>query len=83
MLSLNSTNSVTKKLLSKKEDCRIGTQDLLRKRQRLYHCVYTTETIVTDQIIIRNLIHASVISLNSLNSVNSTKVLLHLEKTPF
>ena len=34
----------------KKEDCRVGTQDLLCKRQVWYHC--TTETIVREQILI-------------------------------
>ena len=27
-----------KKIKIKKENCRVGTQDLLCKRQRLYHC---------------------------------------------
>ena len=57
MLSLN---SVTKKLKSKKENCRVGTQDLLCERQRLYHSA--TEPQTPEQILILNPIHASVIS---------------------
>ena len=49
-----------KKIKIKKEDCSIGTQDLLCKRQRLYNS--TTEPQATEQILILNLIHASVIS---------------------
>ena len=60
MLSLNSLNSVTIKIKIKKEYCRVGTQDLLCKRQRLYHSA--TEAQTTEQILILNLIHASVIS---------------------
>ena len=61
MFSLNSLNSVTKKKLKiKKEDCRIGTQDLLSKGQRLYHSA--TEPQAMEQILILNPIHASVIS---------------------
>ena len=60
MLSLNTLNSVTKKIKIKKEDGRVGTQDLLCKRQRLYHSA--TEPQATEQILILNLIHASVIS---------------------
>ena len=60
MLSLNSLNSATKKIKIKKEDCMVGTQDLLCKRQRLYHSA--TEPQATEQILILNLIHASVIS---------------------
>ena len=60
MLSLNPLNSVIKKIKIKKEDCRVETQDLLCKRQRLYHC--TTEPQATEQILILNPIHASVIS---------------------
>ena len=48
------------KIKIKKENCRVGTQDLLCKRQRFYHC--TTETIVREQILILNPVHASVIS---------------------
>ena len=44
----------------KQEDCRVGTQDLLCKRERLYHSV--TETQATEQILILNPIHVSVIS---------------------
>ena len=55
-----SLNSVTKKIKIKKDDCRVGTQDLLCKRQRLYHLA--TEPQATEQILILNLIHASVIS---------------------
>ena len=43
----------------KKENCRVGTQVNLCKRQRWYHC--PTEILVTDQILILNPIHASVI----------------------
>ena len=60
MFSLNSLNSVTKKLKIEKEDYRVGTQDLLCKRQTLYHSA--TEPHATEQIIILNPIHASVIS---------------------
>ena len=61
MLSLNSLNSVTKKKIKiKKEDCRVGTKDLLCKRQRLYHSA--TEPQATEQILMLNPIHASVIS---------------------
>ena len=60
MFSLNSLNSVTKKLKFKKEDYRVGTQDLLCKRQRLYHSA--REPQATEQILILNPIHASVIS---------------------
>ena len=49
-----------KKIKIKKENCRVGTQDPLCKRQRLYHC--TTETIAREQILILNPTHASVIS---------------------
>ena len=49
-----------KKLKIKKEDYRVGTQDLLCKRQRLYHSV--TEPQATEQILILNPIHASMIS---------------------
>ena len=49
-----------KNLKIKKEDYRVGTQDLLCKRQRLYHSA--TEPQATEQILILNLIHASVIS---------------------
>ena len=49
-----------KKVKIKKENCRVGTQDLLWKRQRLYHSA--TETQTADQILILNPIHASVIS---------------------
>ena len=42
------------------ENCRVGTQDLWYKRQRLYHSA--TETQATEQILILNPIHASVIS---------------------
>ena len=63
-LSLNSFTEFAefsdRKIKIKKENCRVGTQDLLCKRQRLYHC--TTETIVREQILVLNLIHASVIS---------------------
>ena len=58
--SLNSLNSVTKqKLKIKKEDYRVGTHYLLWKRQRLYHSA--TEPQATEQILILNPIHASVI----------------------
>ena len=80
MFSLNSLNSVTKKLKIKNEDYRVGTQDLLCKRQRLYYC--TTETQLTEQILILNPIHTSLISQDSLNLLNSVKVPLHLGKTP-
>ena len=59
MLSLNSLNSVTK-INIKKEDCRVGTQNLQCKRERLHHSA--TEPQATEQILILNLIHASVIS---------------------
>ena len=63
MLSLNSLNSVTKKIKIKKEDCRVGIQDLLCKRQRLYHsAIRATEPQATEQILILNPIHAAVIS---------------------
>ena len=51
MLSLNSLNSVTKNKI-KQDDCRVGTQDLLFKRQRLYHSA--TEPQATEQITILN-----------------------------
>ena len=77
MLSLNSLNSVTKKIKIKKEGCRVGTQDLLCKRQRLYHSAtdnradpYTKPNSCLSDFS------------DSLNSLNSVKVLLHLEKTP-
>ena len=74
MLSLNSANSVTKKIKIKKEDCRVGTQDLLCKRQRLYHSA--TEPQATEQILILNpILYLSDFS-DSLNSLNSMKVLL-------
>ena len=61
MFSPNSLNSMTKKIKNrKKEDYRVGTQDLLCKRQRLYHSA--TEPQSTEQILILNPIHASVIS---------------------
>ena len=56
MLSLNLLNSVTKKHTINQENCRVGTQDLLCKRQRLYHSA--TGTIVREQILILNPIHA-------------------------
>ena len=49
-----------KKIKIKKEDCRVGTGDFLCKRQRLYHSA--TEPQATEQILILNSIHASVIS---------------------
>ena len=49
-----------KKLKIKKEDYRVGTQDFLCKRQRLHHSA--TEPQATEQILILNPIHASVIS---------------------
>ena len=49
-----------KKIKIKKENCRVGTQDLLCKGQRLYHSA--TETQAAEQILIQNPIHASVIS---------------------
>ena len=49
-----------KKLKIEKEDYTVGTQDLLHKRQRLYHSA--TEPQATEQILILNSIHASVIS---------------------
>ena len=62
--SLNTFSEFTefsdKKIKIKKENRKVGTQDLLCKRQRIYHC--TTETIVRDQIVILNPIHALVIS---------------------
>ena len=66
-----------KKLKIKKEDYRVGTQDLLCKRQRLYHSA-TGNTV--DPYTEPN----SCLSdfSDSLNSLNSAKVLLHLEKTP-
>ena len=60
MLLLNLLNSVTKKIKIEKKDCGVGTQDLPCKRQRLYHSA--TEPQATEQILILNLIHASVIS---------------------
>ena len=48
-----------KKLKIKKEEYRVGTQDLLCKRQRIYHSA--TEPQATEQILILNPIHASVI----------------------
>ena len=60
MFSLNSLNSVTKKSKSKRRITGFGTQDLLCKRQRLYHSA--TEPPATEQIHMLNLIHASVIS---------------------
>ena len=60
MFSLNSLNSVTKKIKIKKEDYRVGTQDLLCKRQKLSHSA--TEPEVAEQILILSQIHASVIS---------------------
>ena len=64
----------------KNEQCGAGTQDLLCKRQRWYH--KTTETEVTEQILINSCFSDSSDSLNSLNSLNWIKVMLHLEKTP-
>ena len=58
MLSLNLLNSVTIKLKIKKEDCRIV--DLLCERQKLYHSA--TEPQATEQILMLNPIHSSVIS---------------------
>ena len=55
-----SLNSVKKKLKIKNKECRIGTQDLLCKRQRLYHSA--TEPQATEKILILNPIYASVIS---------------------
>ena len=52
--------NVFTELKIKKEDHRVGTQDLLCKRQRLYHSA--TEPQATEQIFILNPIHASVIS---------------------
>ena len=49
-----------KKIKNQKEDCRVGTQELLCKRQRLYHSA--TEPQATEQILILNPVHASVIS---------------------
>ena len=49
-----------KKIKIKKENCRVGTQDLICKRQRLYPSA--TEPQTTEQILILNPIHASVIS---------------------
>ena len=49
-----------KKIKIKKEDYRVGIQDLLCKRQRFYHSA--TEPQATEQILILNPIHASVIS---------------------
>ena len=48
------------KLKIKKKDYRIGTQDLLCKRQRLYHSA--TEPLATEQILTLNPTHVSVIS---------------------
>ena len=59
MFLLNSLNSA-KKIKIKKENCRVGSQDLQCKRQRLYHSA--TETQAAEQILILNTIHASVIS---------------------
>ena len=70
MFSLNSANSVTKKIF-KKGSC-TRTNYLLCEKQRLYHC--TTETQLTEKTVKLILIHASVISQDSL------KVLLHLGK---
>ena len=60
MLSLNSLNSVTKKKSKSKRNGRVGTQDLMCKRQRLCHSA--TEPQATEQILILNPIRASVIS---------------------
>ena len=60
MFSLNSLNSVTKKIKNQIGGHRVGTQDLLCKRQRLYHSA--TEPQAREQIPILNPIHASVIS---------------------
>ena len=49
-----------KKLKIKKEDHRVGTQELLCKKQRLYHSA--TEPQATEQILVLNPIRASVIS---------------------
>ena len=49
-----------KKIKIKKENFNVGIQDLHYKRQRLYHSA--TQTIVTDQFLILNPIHASMIS---------------------
>ena len=59
MFSLNLANSVTKKLKNQKGGYRVGTQDLLCKRQRLHFSA--TEPQVTEQILILNPIHASMI----------------------
>ena len=59
-MSPNPANSVTKKIKMKKEDYRDGTQDLLSKRQTLYHS--DTETQASEQIPILNPIHTLVIS---------------------
>ena len=58
--SLEFSLNAFKKNKNKKEDCRVGTQDLLYKRQRLYHC--TTKPQATEQILMLNPIHAWVIS---------------------
>ena len=55
MFSLN-----FKKIKNQKEDCKIRIQNLLCKRQRWYRC--PRETHVTEQILMLNSIHASVIS---------------------
>ena len=58
MFSLNSLNSLTKKLKIKEEDYRVGTQDLPRNRQRLYHSA--TEPQATEQMLTLNHSHTVV-----------------------
>ena len=82
MLSLNSANSVTKKNKIKKEDCRVGTQDLLCKRETLPLSHRTTGNKANPYTEPKSYLSDFSDSLNFLNSLNSMNVLLHLEKTP-
>ena len=59
--SLNAfTEFSDKQIKIKKENCRVGTLDLLCERQKLYHSA--TEPQATEQSLVMNTIHASVIS---------------------
>ena len=80
MLSLNLLNSVTKKIKIRKEDCRVGTKDLPCKRQRLSH--RATGNRADPYTEPKSCLSDFSDSPNSLNLLNSMKVLLHLEKTP-
>ena len=82
MFSLNSLNSVTKKFKKiKNEQCGAGTQDLLCKRQE---CMIPLNHRHTDNRADPYTEPNSCFSdsSDSLNSLNSMKVPLHLEKTP-